>query len=319
MAIGDLAASVGLVVYPSSQDARLGNVNDNQRGDDLANHILNGKHDFKKITGQATTAQITNKAVTGDKLADTVAKTGPFVVQGAPLTLQETSATDKVQIGSDASGVRGIRLTTNQEINATAGGDVSIKAGNTATIEGASSLGESSAAFTSAVTVNAENAITLDSRAANVVLNGGSSGDLTVGTDSNGGRVYSDAVWGRTLAGPANMVVNSNGTIGRVSSSRRYKTEITDAPALERVLDIQPVTFKAARPEPGQADQVHYGVIAEDLDALGLSHLVGYDEEGRPDSVHYDRIGVALIPVVQRLVTVIAGLQSRIETLEGRA
>lgn len=309
MAIGDMAASVGLVVYPSSQDARLGYSNDNQRGDDIANHILNGTHPFTKITGQAKTAQIQNLAVTGDKLASAVAKTGPMTIMAQPLILQDSSATDQLKIGSEASGIKGIRLTTNQEISALAFG--------TLTLQGGSSLGLASLALTSAMSVEAENAITLDSKSSSVVLNGGS-GDLQVTSDTTGGRVWSDAVYRRTLAGPANMVVNSNGTIGRVSSSRRYKTEITDAPALERVLDIQPVTFKAAKPEPGQADQVYYGVIAEDLDALGLSHLVGYDEEGRPDSVHYDRIGVALVPVVQQLVTVIAGLEARIQILEGK-
>jgi hypothetical protein len=37
MAIGDAAAAAGLIVYPGTQDARLGYQNDNQRGDDIAN------------------------------------------------------------------------------------------------------------------------------------------------------------------------------------------------------------------------------------------------------------------------------------------
>ena len=39
MAIGDAAAAKGLVVYPSTQDKRLGYQNDNQRGDELAAEI----------------------------------------------------------------------------------------------------------------------------------------------------------------------------------------------------------------------------------------------------------------------------------------
>jgi hypothetical protein len=39
MAIGDKAAAKGLVVYPNTQDKRLGYQNDNQRGDELADEI----------------------------------------------------------------------------------------------------------------------------------------------------------------------------------------------------------------------------------------------------------------------------------------
>lgn len=52
MATGDLAASAGLSVFPGTQDARLGYDNDNVRGDEIADHILNGGHDWSKITGK---------------------------------------------------------------------------------------------------------------------------------------------------------------------------------------------------------------------------------------------------------------------------
>jgi hypothetical protein len=51
MAIGDAAAAAGLTVFPSSQDWRLGYQNDNQRGDDLANHITSGGHNLANMTG----------------------------------------------------------------------------------------------------------------------------------------------------------------------------------------------------------------------------------------------------------------------------
>lgn len=44
MAIGDLAASAGLAVFAGTQDRRLGYQNDNQRGDEIAAHILTGGH-----------------------------------------------------------------------------------------------------------------------------------------------------------------------------------------------------------------------------------------------------------------------------------
>lgn len=50
MAIGDKAAAAGLVVYPATQDARLGYENDNQRGDELATHMTTGTHPASAIT-----------------------------------------------------------------------------------------------------------------------------------------------------------------------------------------------------------------------------------------------------------------------------
>jgi hypothetical protein len=52
MAIGDTAAAAGLVVYPATQDARLGYENDNQRGDELATHMTAGTHHWTQITGK---------------------------------------------------------------------------------------------------------------------------------------------------------------------------------------------------------------------------------------------------------------------------
>lgn len=43
------------------------------------------------------------------------------------------------------------------------------------------------------------------------------------------------------------------------------------------------------------------GAVAEEVEELGLEHLVVYDPDGRPDGLMYDRVGVLLIPTVKRL------------------
>jgi hypothetical protein len=53
MAIGDKAAAAGLVVYPATQDVRLGYENDNQRGDELATHMGDpAAHHWNQIAGK---------------------------------------------------------------------------------------------------------------------------------------------------------------------------------------------------------------------------------------------------------------------------
>ena len=53
------------------------------------------------------------------------------------------------------------------------------------------------------------------------------------------------------------------------------------------------------------------GVVAEDLEAAGLDMFVTYTDDGETESVMYDRIGVALIPIVR-------SLRDRIEVLEAQ-
>lgn len=102
----------------------------------------------------------------------------------------------------------------------------------------------------------------------------------------------------------------SSGRVQRSTSSRRYKQDITNAPPLDRLLDIQPRSYRSIRDvkENGPNATVLYGAIAEELHDLGLSNLVEYID-GKPEAIHYQLIGVALIPYVREL-------QNRIDQLE---
>ncbi|RLM59342.1 hypothetical protein DVK02_00910 [Halobellus sp. Atlit-31R] len=77
------------------------------------------------------------------------------------------------------------------------------------------------------------------------------------------------------------------------TSSARYKTNIeplgTDTSG---VLELQPTAYEYE--ETGQADT---GLIAEEVDEA-LPEIVNYDDEGRPDAVRYDRVGMFLAPEV---------------------
>lgn len=123
-----------------------------------------------------------------------------------------------------------------------------------------------------------------------------------------------------TLAGqlylPASSIATSgwtnayiNGPDGRVSrgaSSRRYKKDIAAWSAdKQAVLAMQVVSFHYraalfAADDPLRTDPpLEVGLIAEDLHDLGLTWLVAYDDQGRPDNIRYERIALALLPVIQ--------------------
>jgi hypothetical protein len=96
---------------------------------------------------------------------------------------------------------------------------------------------------------------------------------------------------------------------GQATSSRRYKDHIRD-------WDIDVAALLRVRPQVFHrlvdADHVmDYGAVAEDLDNEGLTELVFYDDQGRPDSIPEHRVVWALLGLVQHLA-------GRVEALEGK-
>ncbi|MFD6091322.1 hypothetical protein ACFWGN_04280 [Oerskovia sp. NPDC060338] len=96
---------------------------------------------------------------------------------------------------------------------------------------------------------------------------------------------------------------------GRSTSSERYKDDIRPwdiDPAA--VLAIEPVGFHRHIDPEGVRD---HGAIAEQLDALGLSELVYYDDQGRPDGIRDHLVVWALLAVVRTLADRITHLEDK--------
>jgi hypothetical protein len=97
-------------------------------------------------------------------------------------------------------------------------------------------------------------------------------------------------------------VTTPTGAFGYVPSSRRFKQDETPANVnLAAALAMQVVNFryKQAVIDHGTAAAIEWGVIAEDLDALGFTWLVDYDDTGLPFGVKTEKIIFAFIPVIQ--------------------
>lgn len=118
------------------------------------------------------------------------------------------------------------------------------------------------------------------------------------------------------------VTVNSNNTLGTVSSTRRHKENIKNyLNNNNAILSINPVLFdyKPEYVEEGaDGDRFnHFGLIAEDLDDAGLTHLVYYDKEGLVEGIAYEKIGVEILSVVIDQQTKIDEMESRLQALEG--
>ena len=162
---------------------------------------------------------------------------------------------------------------------------------------------------------------------------------------ANSSGITMNGVIGRTITGPMSQVVVGNGgIIGVDGSSRRWKTSIEHVdPATyeDGLLEIDYASWlsrddvrlaaelKAWRaenpmcptpPEYGYVDEEpirQYGVIAEEAHATGVPGLVGYGEDGEPETVNRANFGIALIPIVKRLRDRVAELEARIGELDG--
>jgi hypothetical protein len=126
-------------------------------------------------------------------------------------------------------------------------------------------------------------------------------------------KVTAPYIYSNTTATAANVNVDSSGVLKRSTSSLRYKTDITPAThGLDEVLALNPVTYKGIN----DGDTIFGGLIAEEVDALGLSEFVVYDSEGRPDALAYSNMVSLLIKAIQEQQSVIEELKTRVAAVE---
>lgn len=99
------------------------------------------------------------------------------------------------------------------------------------------------------------------------------------------------------LSGTGTAVVRrADGLLVVQSSSRRFKHNIRPLHAdFSRILELEPVTY--TRPETPNDQEIGY--VAEDLHDLGLAHLLVYDQQGRPFSIHYDKMCIYLTQLLK--------------------
>ena len=135
----------------------------------------------------------------------------------------------------------------------------------------------------------------------------------TAGSIVTTGSILNDSISTTTATANAAIWVLSSGTsytLRRNSSSARYKTDIVDADAavLEASRLVHPRHYKSTIEE--EAGATRLGFIAEEVHDAGLTHAVGYDAEGRPESLDTTALIAALWKRVE-------DLEARLASLEG--
>ena len=97
------------------------------------------------------------------------------------------------------------------------------------------------------------------------------------------------------------VMIDSNGQLGTVSSSRRTKDHIENLGEASRaIFDLRPVRFTYKQPFADGTTPLQYGLIAEEV-AEVLPELVAYGNDGEPETVKYHVLPTLLLAEVQRL------------------
>jgi hypothetical protein len=99
---------------------------------------------------------------------------------------------------------------------------------------------------------------------------------------------------GTTVASGAAVLVDSDGHLGTVTSSKRFKEEIRPMnKTSEAIFSLEPVTFRYKK-EVDPAGTSQFGLVAEKMDQVNRD-LVVRDKEGKPYSVRYEAVNAMLL------------------------
>ncbi len=120
------------------------------------------------------------------------------------------------------------------------------------------------------------------------------------------------------------VLIDSNGNLGTISSSRRYKEDIQDmGEASHDLMRLRPVTFRYKKPFADGSKPVQYGLIAEEVAGV-YPDLVAHSADGQIETVKYQVLDSMLLNEVQRQQSeilaqkqLIQALQERLSRLEG--
>jgi hypothetical protein len=122
----------------------------------------------------------------------------------------------------------------------------------------------------------------------------GESNTVRIGNSLSQTRVFIAGIRGVATGNndAINVVIDSDGQLGTVSSSRRFKKEIKPMDtASEAILALKPVTFHY---EGDETNRSEFGLIAEEVAQVNPD-LVVHDENGEIYTVRYDAVNAMLL------------------------
>jgi trimeric autotransporter adhesin len=152
------------------------------------------------------------------------------------------------------------------------------------------------------------------------VGNAGDNGTIRIGTSGAQTAAFVAGVSGVTTGNndAISLMIDSNGQLGTVSSSRRFKEDIQDMGDASRgLMLLHPVTFRYQKPYVDGSKPNQYGLIAEEVDEV-YPDLVAHSADGQIETVKYQVLDPMLLNEVQRQQAEIQDLQKQLNEDEMR-
>ncbi len=127
----------------------------------------------------------------------------------------------------------------------------------------------------------------------------GDNGTIRIGTSGDQVKNFQAGIFGVTTdtADAIPVLISSDGQLGTVSSSMRYKTNIQDLNGQsENIYKLRPVSFNYI----SHPDNEAWGLIAEEVEKV-LPQIVVYNKDQQPETVKYQDINILLLNELQKL------------------
>jgi hypothetical protein len=126
------------------------------------------------------------------------------------------------------------------------------------------------------------------------VGNAGESNTIRIGTKGGHTATFIAGISGVTVAGGVGVIIDTNGHLGTVTSSARFKEAVKPMDkASEAILALKPVTFRYKHElDPDGIPQ--FGLVAEQVETVNPD-LVVRDASGKVYSVRYEAVNAMLL------------------------
>ena len=117
---------------------------------------------------------------------------------------------------------------------------------------------------------------------------------IRIGTPGIQNKTLIAGISGATVPDGVGVIVGSNGQLGTIVSSERFKEAIKPMDkASEAILTLKPVTFRYKHElDPDGIQQ--FGLVAEEVEKVNPD-LVARDEQGKPYTVRYEAVNAMLL------------------------
>jgi hypothetical protein len=131
-------------------------------------------------------------------------------------------------------------------------------------------------------------------------------------------RAFLAGVNGVTVSSGVAVYIDSNGQLGTVTSSKRFKEDIESmGDVTADLMKLRPVTFRYKAPYDDGSRLLQYGLIAEEV-AKVLPDLVQFDKQGKPFTVRYNAVNAMLLDGYQKQQEQIELQKAQLQEQEAR-